>query len=191
MISSLKGVVTKIWSNNVEVAVNDVGYWVYIGNNLARKLKEGDEVKLQIYMAVSEKDISLYGFENWEDLNLFKLLITVSGVGPKTGAQILGNTSSSEIIRAIGEADVGFFGKIKGIGKKTAQRIIVDLKSRIGGLGELNLKEELPLLDDDLVSSMRQLGFDRKEIDKVIVKLPSELETLEEKLQWCLQNMGG
>lgn len=191
MISSLRGVVTKIWGNNVEVEVGGIGYWVYIGNNLARKIKEEDEIKLQTYMAVSEKDISLYGFESWEDLNLFKLLITVSGVGPKTGAQILGNTNSIEIIKAIGEADVGFFGKIKGIGKKTAQRIIVDLKSKIGGLGELNLRDDLPLLDDDLGASLRQLGFDRKEIDKVIVKLPSELETLEEKLQWCLQNMGG
>jgi Holliday junction DNA helicase RuvA len=191
MISSLRGKVTKIYGNYVEVEVAGVGYWLYIGNNLARKINEGQEIKLQTYMAVSEKDISLYGFESWEDLNLFKLLITVSGVGPKTGAQILGNSTSTEIIKAIGDADVEFFGKIKGIGKKTAQRIIVDLKSKIGGLGELNLREELPLLDDDLVASMRQLGFERKEIDKVIKKLPSELKVLEEKLQWCLQNMGG
>jgi Holliday junction DNA helicase RuvA len=188
MISSLRGVVTIVWGNNLEIEVNGVGYDVKFKDQRS-KIKVGDEIRLKIHMAVSEHDISLFGFETDEELDLFKLLITVSGVGPKTGAQILGNSTSTEIIKAIGEADVGFFGKIKGIGKKTAQRIIVDLKSKIGGLGELNLRDDLPLLDDDLGASLRQLGFDRKEIDKVIVKLPSELETLEEKLQWCLQNV--
>jgi len=93
------------------------------------------------------------------------------------------------IIKAIGEADVEFFKKIKGIGLKTTQRIIVDLKSKIGGLGELNLKDDLPLLEDDLVLSLRQLGFERKEIEGVVKKLPKEKIELEERLDWCLQNI--
>ena len=189
MISSLSGKVTKIQGNYIEVDVNGVGYDVKFKDQRS-KIKIGDEIRLKIHMAVSEHDISLFGFETDEELDLFKLLITVSGVGPKTGAQILGSCNSTEIIKAIGNADVEFFGKIKGIGRKTAQRIIVDLKSKIGGLGELDLRDELPILDDDLQISLRQLGFERKEIDKVIVKLPSELKVLEEKLQWCLQNMG-
>jgi Holliday junction DNA helicase RuvA len=141
-------------------------------------------------MAVSENDMALYGFENFEDLDLFKMLITVSGVGPKSAAQILGQCKSLEIIKAIGDADTSFFEKIKGVGKKTAQRIIVDLKSRIGGLGELNLRDELPLLEDDVVLSLRQLGFERKEIESVIKKMPLELDVLEDRVSWCLQNLG-
>jgi len=118
------------------------------------------------------------------------MLITVSGVGPKSAAQILEQCRGIEVIKAIGEADISFFERIKGVGKKTAQRIIVDLKSKIGGLGELNLREELPLLDDDVVLSLRQLGFERKEIENIIKKLPKEIDILEDKVSWCLQNLG-
>lgn len=186
MISSLKGKVTKLWGNNVEIEVNGVGYWVWFGK---RSLSEGQEIKIYTYMAVSENDMALYGFETWEELDLFKMLITVSGVGPKTAAQILGLSRADEVVKAIGEANVDFFKKIKGIGLKTAQRIIVDLKSKIGGLGELNLKEELPLLEDDVVLGLRQLGFEQKEIEKVIKLLPKELTMTEEKLEWCLGNI--
>ncbi len=170
----------------IEVEVDGVGYLVWMGKG---NFTEGQETKVFTHMAVSENDVSLYGFENMADLDLFKMLITVSGVGPKTGAQILGSSDSLAIIKAIGEADVEFFKKIKGIGLKTTQRIIVDLKSKIGGLGELNLKDDLPLLEDDLVLSLRQLGFERKEIEGVVKKLPKEKIELEERLDWCLQNI--
>ena len=170
----------------MEIEVNGVGYMVWMGK---KSFGEGDEIKIQTYMAVSENDINLYGFENFEDLDLFKMLITVSGVGPKTAAQILSTTDGIAVIKAIGEADVDFFKKLKGIGLKTAQRIIVDLKSKIGGLGELNLKDN-DLVEDDLTASLKQLGFEKKEIEKVTAKLPSELVELEEKLEWCLQNLG-
>jgi len=187
MISSLKGIVSRVWGNEMEIEVNGVGYEVFVGKN---SFSEGDEVRIKIYMAVSENEIRLFGFENNEDLDLFKMMITVSGVGPKTAAQILAGTEGGAIVKAIGEADVDFFKKIKGVGLKTAQRIIVDLKSKIGGLGELNLKDNLPLLDDDLTLSLRQLGFEKKEIEKVVKMLPVEKVSTEEKLEWCLQNMG-
>lgn len=186
MISSLRGKVNRVWGNYVEIEVGGVGYMVWMGK---KSFSEGDEVKIQTYMAVSENDINLYGFENFEDLDLFKMLITVSGVGPKTAAQILSNTDGVAVIKAIGDADVEFFKKLKGIGLKTAQRIIVDLKSKIGGLGELNLRDELPLLDDDLTMSLRQLGFEKKEIEKVVKMVPGERQTTEDKLEWCLQNI--
>lgn len=183
MISSLKGNVSRVFGNYIEIEVNNVGYMVFVGK---KGFNEEQEVKIFTYMAVSENDISLYGFEKYEDLDLFKMLITVSGVGSKTAAGILAEKKSIEIIKAIGEADVDFFKKIKGIGLKTAQRIIVDLKSKIGGLGELDLRDNLPLLEDDLVLSLQQLGFERKEIENVTAKLPKDLEKLEEKLEWCL-----
>jgi len=190
MISSLRGKVNRIWGNSVEIEVSGVGYLVKVGMRLVQNLHEGDERSIQTYMAVAENDISLYGFENGEEVELFKMLLTVSGVGPKTAAQIVGQTESIDIIKAIGDADVNFFQKIKGIGKKTAQRIIVDLKSKIGGLGELRLDSDLPLLEDDVVTSLKQLGFDRREIEKVMSKLPKEMDGLEERLSWCLREMG-
>ena len=135
MISSLTGKINRIWGNNCEVEVNGVGYLLFVGKGFLKKHNVGEELTIATYMAVSENDINLFGFENWDEVDLFKMLISVSGVGPKTAAGIIGETESLAIVKAIGNADVSFFEKIKGIGKKTAQRIIIDLKSKIGGLG--------------------------------------------------------
>jgi len=168
-----------------------------VGKNFLKKHNEGEELKVATYMAVSENDVNLFGFEDWEEVGLFKMLISVSGVGPKTAAGILSSFAEASeghgvetVIKAIGQADVESFQKIKGIGKKTAQRIIIDLKSKIGGLGELDLtKDNEKIVDSDLVLSLKQLGFDRKEIEKVTNKLPKDLVTTEEKLAWCLANI--
>ncbi|HPT66194.1 MAG TPA: Holliday junction branch migration protein RuvA [Candidatus Woesebacteria bacterium] len=190
MISSLKGEILTIGNNYLEIEVSGVGYLVWCGLNFLKRKTAGEICQIYTYQSVSENDISLFGFESRDEVNLFKMLISVSGVGPKTGAQIMGQVNSEEIIKAIGNADVGFFEKVKGIGKKTAQRIIVDLKSKIGGLGELDLtKDENKNIDDDLSLSLKQLGFDKKEIEKVVAKLPKELITIEEKLEWCLSKI--
>jgi len=186
MISSLKGKIERVTGDYIEVEVNGVGYLVFVGK---KNYQVDDEVKIYTYMAVSENEIALYGFDNWDDVNLFKMLISVSGVGPKTGAQILAETKSDLVVKAIGNADVDFFQKIKGIGKKTAQRIIIDLKSKIGGLGELDLSDDGEVKEDELWMSLKQLGFDKKEIEKVVKKMPLELLTIEEKISWCLQNL--
>jgi len=190
MISSLKGKISRIGNNFVEIEVHDVGYLVWCGQNFLKRRNVDEELKIYTYQSVSENDVSLFGFETIDDVNLFKMLISVSGIGPKTAAQIMGQTESGEIIKAIGNADVKFFEKVKGIGKKGAQRIIVDLKSKIGGIGELDLtQDDEKIMDDDLSLSLKQLGFDRKEIEKVTAKLPKELETIEDKLSWCLGNL--
>ncbi|MDD4135867.1 MAG: Holliday junction branch migration protein RuvA [Candidatus Shapirobacteria bacterium] len=190
MISSLKGKISNIGNNFVEIEVHDIGYLVWCGQNFLKRRNVNEELKIYTYQSVSENDISLFGFETIDDVNLFKMLISVSGVGPKTAAQIMGQTESGEIVKAIGEADVNFFEKVKGIGKKGAQRIIVDLKSKIGGLGELDLTQDnKKIKDDDLGLSLKQLGFDRKEIEKVVAKLPNDLQTIEEKLEWCLSKI--
>lgn len=189
MISSLKGKISRVGNNCIEIEVNGMGYEVR-SKVESGKWKVGDEITVFTRMVVSENDISLYGFSSIEDREIFDLLRTVSGVGPKTAMQIM-TVDGEEIIKAIGDAEVEFFQKIKGIGRKTAQRIIIDLKSKIGGLGELNLNEKYSLFEDDLCLSLRQLGFEKKEIEGVVKKMPKEVISLEEKLSWCLQNLGG
>ncbi len=199
MISSLKGKISRVGNNFIEIEVHDVGYLVWCGQNFLKRRNVDEELKIYTYQSVSENDVSLFGFETIDDVNLFKMLISVSGIGPKTAAQIMSSSAEAtdgrgaeSIIKAIGEADVKFFEKVKGIGKKGAQRIIVDLKSKVGGLGELDLAADAKAMaaeDDDLSLSLKQLGFDRKEIEKVTAKVPAELVTIEEKLEWCLGNL--
>ena len=112
MISSLRGKVSRISQNQVEIDVGGVGYSVFMGRH---NFIEDQEVKVFTFMAVSENDMSLYGFEKFEDLDLFKMMITVSGVGPKSAAHILASTTGTEIVKAIGDADVEFFKKLKGL----------------------------------------------------------------------------
>jgi len=189
MIASLCGRVKNILENQIILEVSGVGYLVNIGNKLITKLDDGQEIDLYTYQSVSENDISLFGFESFEEVKLFKMLISVSGVGPKTGAQILSKTESDLVIKAISNADVKFFEKIKGLGKKTAQRIIIDLKSKVGGIKDLDLNQEEIDKEDDLYLSLKQLGFERREIEKIMSKLPKEIIIIEEQLEWCLKNL--
>lgn len=189
MISSLNGIVGRKDNHGVEIEVNGVGYWVGVNRKFLSDYNTGDKVKVMTYLAVSENDMSLFGFDNLDDLEVFKLLITVSGIGAKTAVGIMSETAGEKIVRAIGEADVDFFQKIKGIGKKTAQRIIVDLKSKVGGLGELDLGRE-DEEKDEVFLSLKQLGFGADEIKKMREKMPTDLMSLEEKIEWCLKNLG-
>lgn len=141
-------------------------------------------------MAVSDKDISLYGFKTDEEVALFRMMIGVSGVGPKTAGLILGSNGASEIVKAVSEADVAFFQKVKGVGKKAAQKIIIDLKSKVGGLKDLDLAASGGQEKDDLYLSLKNLGFSVVEIERVVIKIPVDLETVEDKLGWCLRNLG-
>lgn len=189
MISSLGGQITRKSRDWVEIIVGGVGYRILIAEKLYKELKLGEEKFIPIHTVVSQDDIRLFGFGSWEELDLFELLITVSGVGPKTALQIVGNYEPIEIRTAIGAAEVKFFEKIKGIGKKTAQRIIVDLKTKIGGSGEIDLSEDNNLSGSEIEESLKQLGFERKEITSVIKMMPADLVGLEQQLQWALRNI--
>lgn len=189
MISSLKGIINRITLEATEIEVGGVGYWVYVSHEFGNNHKMGDEVRLSIHMAVSENDISLFGFEESADIEMFKMLVSVSGVGPKTGARIVWEGKTNKIKGAIAGAEVKFFEGIKGIGKKTAQRIIIDLKSKIGGLGEIDLNEDEIDRGSDLFLGLRQLGFEKREIEEIVKKLPDELVKTEDKLSWCLKNL--
>ncbi|HPD45037.1 MAG TPA: Holliday junction branch migration protein RuvA [Candidatus Woesebacteria bacterium] len=189
MIASLQGRVERVNNGQIEIEVNGVGYLITLGERLVKDIIEGTIIKLKTYLSISENNLALFGFKTDQEVNLFRMLITVPGVGPKTGSQILGKAEAEVIIRAISEADVDFFSEIKGIGRKTAQRIIIDLKPKLGSFKELDLIKNGELLEDDLYLALQQLGFEGKEIKKVVSKLPKDILTIEEKLQWCLQNL--
>ena len=132
MISYIKGIVANVNENFIILDNNGIGYKLTMPASSLYHLTEGMDVKIHTYMAVKEDDVSLYGFRTAEELEMFKQLITVNGVGPKNAIGILSSISTEELIIAIAAGDHKAIAASKGIGAKTAQKIVVELKDKIG-----------------------------------------------------------
>ena len=185
MISSLTGKVNYKEGQVLELLVGNISFSVLTPSPLVARLEWGEKVTLFTDLVIGEKLLELYGFENRSDIGIFKMLISVAGVGPKTALMIFNQKSGEEIKKAIDEADVDFFLGVKGIGKKTAQRLIVDLRSvldRIKLQEKKKVREEVGIVYDALL----QLGFDQQEIDLVVSHL-SRTGSDEEKISQALK----
>ena len=190
MIYGLRGIISYKGINNIEVDVNGVFYGVMVAKKVLETLVLDQEITIRTYMHVTEDSQSLFGFITSEEVELFKMLISVSGVGPKSAMLIFDQNEVDKIKRAVMEADVDFFKKVKGLGLKTAQKIIIELKTKIGSLKDLDLNASETILNqDEVYLSLIQLGFDRKSVVEVMKKLPKDLKTIEERLEWCLKSM--
>lgn len=181
MIGYLKGKVIESSKEKVILDVNGVGYLI----NTSKNASEGETAQFFIHTHVREDEISLYGFESQQEIELFKMLMSVSGVGPKVAMAVMTASDVSKIFAAVSKADVGFFTAIPGIGKKGAQKIIIELKGKIGSVQDIDLGDE----GDDIVEGLMSMGFDRKQIRKVIVKLDPKLSD-EEKIREAIKLLG-
>lgn len=187
MIARLTGTIaTHRGISPVIIDVHGVGYAVHMPSRITKQLTEGKTITAHIHTHVREDALELFGFLTDEELTMFNLLLTVSGVGPKTALNVMDH-EASEIRRAIEKGDVDFFTSTPRLGKKNAQKIIIELRSKLTGVtGALPEDDtsETKELSDALVS----MGFDRKEIRLVIQKLPDG--TLEQKIRHALKQLG-
>lgn len=184
MIGFLKGKVKFKQLDQLILSIKGVGYLLYLPVYDLSKAKIEDKKEYYVYTYVKEDEISLFGFSSIEDKQIFVLLNKVSGIGPRTALNIVSFANGAKNIqKAISDADVEFFSSLKGLGKKTAQRIIVDLKSKIGGLKDLEFETEE---DRDLLDALQGLGFSQQEIRKSIKKIKKDLP-LEEKIKHALK----
>lgn len=178
MFEYLKGKITSITPKYIVVETNQIGYLVYVANPYHFET-DRDEVKtVYIHQNVSDTDISLYGFATLEDKYLFEQLLNVSGIGAKSALAIMAGNDNSGLINAIRTENVNFLTKFPGIGKKTAQQIILDLKDKINktmGNSLLESKEIKTETDNDKIidalSALKALGFKEKAVDKIKPKL--------------------
>lgn len=188
MIASLNGNIASKQEKNIVVDVGGVGYLVAVPRTLLEKVTEGQEVQLSIHTHVREDDISLYGFLTQEEWQFFRLLLTVSGVGPKSALEIL-NAPLSKIKQAIAKKDTAALTLINGIGKKTAERIIVDLQGKIK---EQIMEEEAQSPEkntsEDIVQALISLGYHRHQVLTGLKKVPTELSDEESIIKYFLQN---
>lgn len=189
MIGYLRGKVKSFNSKQLVIDVGGVGYQVFPSSEISKKQPRTDnEIEVYVHTHVREDQLNLFGFDSQEELDLFKMLITVSGVGPKTALSVLSVGNVNEIKNAVVMADVEFFNKVSGIGKKSAQRIIVDLKSKIGSIEELNLSGENEIANQEVIEALRGMGLQPKEAQEAVKTIDPELP-IGERIRLALKQL--
>ena len=180
MIHYIKGVVTETMPGMVVVENNGIGWQVYVPDSSAAYLsKENEVITLYTAMIVREDDISLYGFTDTESLTMFNMLMTVSGIGAKGAMAVLSSLNVRELKRAIAFEDVAAVTKAQGIGKKTAQRLVLELKDKVGLPDEVpSGTKEVTLVKgsakEEAVMGLMALGYSKTEAMSALVGITDE-----------------
>lgn len=191
MIASLKGTVETRIDPYLIVDVHGVGYKVLPSQSVLSKVnRTGEEIKLFIYTHVREDTLELYGFAEPEDLRLFEYLIGVSGIGPKSAIGIFSVGSRSDIIKAIINGDVTFFTAVPRLGKKNAQKLIIELKSKMGSTEDFDLTASETVESDDVVEALKGFGFSPSEAVTALRSIKQEGLTTSEKVRLALKYLG-
>lgn len=203
MISYLKGELVEINFDNLIIDVNGIGYMVYVPSNTMDYLpNEGEQLKIHTYLYIREDAMILYGFLTKDDLEIFKLLITVNGIGPKGALAVLSTISADNLRFAILSGDAKTISKAPGIGAKTAQRVILDLKDKLS-LEEafekkLKHESEMPIaskensIKNDAVLALEALGYSQTDSLKAVsqVEITNDMD-VEDVLRNSLKFISG
>lgn len=177
MISYIKGVVSQVSENDIVLDNNGIGYLINMPLSSIIRLNEGDEVKIHTYMAFGKEDISLCGFVTKSELEMFKLLLKVSGIGPKGALNILSSINVDNLKMAIASGDDKLIAASKGISSKTAQKIIVELKGKInsdlisGGMDISNVSSGKDTRISEAISTVVSTGFDRSSCVRALANI--------------------
>ena len=204
MLAYIKGELALKARGYIVIDVGGLGYKVFMAENAMENIgKIGDIVKVHTYYRVMEDDISIFGFNTQEELRLFELLISVSGVGAKTAITMLGTIEPSDFAIAIISNDINTLKKLPGIGPKTAGRIVLELKDKLKKEKQI---EELSIANDkqngiklklqnnskqeELETALQVLGYNNKQIDEVLEKVDSSL-SIEEMIRAGIKILAG
>lgn len=193
MITHIRGKLIEKNPTHAIIEANGVGYWLNISLNTYSEIPDSEAVFLYTYLSVKEDSHTLYGFCTKVEREIFKLLISVSGVGPSIARTMISSMTTDEIQHAIASGNVGLIQSVKGIGAKTAQRVLVDLKDKISktfAVDEVFVSESNTNKNEAL-SALEVLGFNKKLSEKVIDKILKEDQSLsvEDLIKRALKNL--
>ena len=190
MIASLSGTILKIEENSLVVNVGGVGVRVFVPRTVLEDVGGvGRSVRLHTHLIVREQELSLYGFETEEDLQLFEVLLGVNGVGPKVALSILATLSPELLKSAIMREETAVLQRVPGIGKKTAERIMFQLRDKLD-LSQVNTA--VPLVSDvdaDVIDFLTGLGFSIVEAQSALQNIPRDVKSFDERVQMALQHL--
>ena len=202
MIAYLKGRVLTLTAETAIVEVGGIGYEVYCSGSAFKKAAVGETVELHTYLQIKEDGVTLFGFASPKEKEVFLKLIEVSGVGPKLGIAVLTGLTSDEFATAVATADVKRLASVKGLGKKTAEKIVLELNGKISAAEVINASADpitaviqaaaepaLSREDEDAVSALMGLGFTKNESVQAVKRAKETgAKTTEEIIRKALQN---
>lgn len=200
MFAYIKGSLEVKTTGYVVIETNGIGYKIYMSETAIERLGEiGSIAKVHTYVKVREDDVSIFGFNTNEELRMFELLLSVSGIGAKSAISILSNISPSSFALAVITNDVATLKKLPGIGVKSAQRVILELKDKLktveitktDKVQEVEIKQAIQEDDkvSEAISALQVLGYSRKEIETAMEKIDTASLTVEDIIRKGLNNL--
>lgn len=186
MLFSLEGQIKFKGKNFVVLENNGISWQIFVSDLFLEKIEVGQNLKIYTFLVLKEEGIELYGFKNLEEREFFQELNAVPQIGPKTALGVLSLAKISDLKEAITSGDIGFLTKVSGIGQKTSQRIVLEMKEK---LGKLVFKERRG--DEEVIDALISLGWKLNEARQVIRKIPSEIRGTRERLKSALKILGG
>ena len=191
MIASLRGQLKAVRDASVIVDVGGVGYQVHVTNTLLESLPGiGQLIELYTHTHVRENEIALYGFRTFEELDLFLVLLRVSGIGPRTALMILSTFSPETLRNAIAQGDILALTRVPGIGRKTAQRLVLDLKDKVGVEVGAWVAPSITPSDADVMNALTALGYSLAEAQSALGTVPAEITELDQRILVALRSLG-
>ena len=190
MIAYIKGTVGQILDQSVIIENQGIGYIIGASPVTLSKLPPvGESAKIYTFLQVKEDDLSLFGFLNQEEIRLFRMLISISGIGPKVAMSVLAVMSPDQIMSAIANQDSMAFSKVPGVGKKTAQRITLELQDKIKLQGQENILAVAGQEKQDAIEALLTLGYSRSESLKAVLAVAAEDMQTDEIIRLALRKI--
>lgn len=190
MIARIEGIIVHTSDKFLIVDVSGVGYKLYITTETMISSHLGDHSSFWVHTAVRENSIDLYGFKSIDEMSFFELLLDVSGIGPKSALSILTVAPIDTIKRAIATGDTSYLNKVSGIGKKTAEKIIIELRDK---LKDYKNEDDTPMSlrdESDIVEALKSLGYSQNEARDALKNVPTATEGMSARIKEALQILG-
>lgn len=192
MIATMRGEVIQVEENAIILEVGGVGLRVFIPTVLRGRVRTGERVFLYTHLVVREDNLSLYGFESLPERELFTLLLGVDGVGPRVAMSVMSNASLDSIQRAVVSDDPALLGRVPGVGKKTAQKIVLHLHDKLKPADTLHAVAAMSDADSEVLAALTALGYSVVEAQTAIQSLPKDAsDDVEARLRLALQFFTG
>ncbi len=185
MIGTISGLVRHKNLNQVYVDVGGIGYKIAVTTDTAIEAENGKVLFLWTHLAVRENALDLYGFLDKETLDVFELLISISGIGPKTALGILNVATPSMLRKAVANDDTSYLTKVSGIGKKNAEKIVLELRGKL--TTSMEDKSDNLRAEGDVMEALLSLGYNERDVREVLKKIPKDLKKESEQVKQALK----